>query len=225
MYRTMRLQLPLFLLTLMLGSAARAQEIDIDSGKLPREGRSLDDFTPRGWTAEMKANGDLNADGIADIAAILIQTPAKPDKDNLEESQRLLLVLISGPNGKLLPGGRNGELLGCVHCGGVKESAGVEIKKGVLIVSQLTGSREFTDQTWRYRYNAKIRRFVLIGRDVTNGDGAVGTGVKESYNFLTGIKISKHYRYDHKRDREVTISSKKEKISKQARFLEDAGME
>jgi hypothetical protein len=222
--RSLRLPLPFFLLLLLLSlsSGVPAQEKASDLSQLPREGRSLADFTPPGWAVEEKADGDLNADGIADIAAILVQSSSGP---NAEESQRILLVLVGGANRKFSLGGSNGELLMCVHCGGVKESAGVDIKKGVVIVSQLIGSREFTDQIWRFRYAAKSRRFVLIGKDIRHGDGALGTGKKESFNFLTGIKISESYRYDQKRDREITRSSKKEKIPKRTPFLEDVRME
>jgi hypothetical protein len=222
MNRTMRLPLFLFLLMLSLSSVVPAQEKAFDPGKLPREGHSLADFTPPGWSVEEKADGDLNADRIADIAAILVQSSSGQDA---EEGQRVLLVLVGGAHGKFSLGGSNDELLVCVHCGGVKESAGVDIKKGVLIISQLIGSREYADQIWRFRYAAKTRRFVLIGKDVTHGDGALGTGDKESFNFLTGLKISESYRYDQKRDREITLSSKKEKILKRTPFLEDVKME
>ncbi len=222
MHGKLRLQLPLWIM-LLLGSVAPAREMGLDPSRLPREGRSLDDFTRYGWVAATLDNGDLNDDGIPDIAAILTQPPSKPD--NGAESQRILLVLISSANGTFLPGVSDGGLLVCVHCGGVKESAGVNIKKGILVVSQLTGSREFTDQTWRFRYEATTRRFALIGQDVRTGDSALGTGKKESYNFLTGVKISERYRYDRKRDREITRSSKKEKIPKRVRFLGDTGNE
>jgi len=214
--------LPLFWLLLTLGGVVSA-DAAFDPNKLPREGGALADFTPPGWAVADKADGDLNGDRLADVAAILVRASA--GSDPVEESQRVLLVLVSAANGKFLLGGSDQGLLDCVHCGGIKESAGIEIKKGVLIVNQMTGSREFTDQTWRFRYDPKTRRFALIGKDVTNGDSAVGTGDKKSFNFLTGVKISARYRYDQQRDREVTVSSKKEKIPKQTRFLGAVGGE
>ncbi|MGJ0485583.1 MAG: hypothetical protein ACR65R_13800 [Methylomicrobium sp.] len=227
MFFCLRLQLPIFLLTMMLCRMAPAQEaVVFDTSKLPQEGHSLADFTPHGWLVADRADGDLNADGISDKAAILVQQSSRAEQhENLVESQRVLLVLISGKKGKLLLGGSQPDLLQCLHCGGVKESVGIEIKKGILIVSQLTGSREFTDQTWRFRYDPKTRRFMLIGKDVTYGDGALGTGDKESFNFLTGLKIRESYRYDQKRDREITLSSKKEKIPQRTSFLEEVKMD
>jgi hypothetical protein len=216
------LQLVLFLLMAVLGHAAQAQEAAFAPGLLPRDGRSLDDFTPRGWTAEDKADGDLNADGIADIAAILIPSSVGADA---EEGPRILLALLGGADGTFRLAGSNDELLACVHCGGVKESAGIEIKKGVLIVSQMTGSREYTDQIWRFRYDPERLRFLLIGKDVAHRDAILGSGEKESSNFLTGIKIRESYRYDEKRGREIAHSARKEKIPKQTPFLEDVKME
>ncbi|WP_169740948.1 hypothetical protein [Methylomicrobium agile] len=210
------------MLTAVPGHAVRAQEVAFDLNPLPREGRTLDDFTPRGWTVADKTDGDLNADGIADIAAILV--PSSTDS-TAEEGPRVLLALLGGAGGKFRPAGHNGGFLVCMHCGGVKESSGVEIKRGVLIVHQLTGSREFTDQTWRFRYDPKLSRFVLIGKDRTDGDGLLGTGDKVSFNYLTGFRISERYRYDPKRNREITLASKKEKIPKTTPFLEDVGME
>jgi hypothetical protein len=222
MNRTLRLPLPFFLLMLAFSGNVPAGEKAGDPSRIPREGGSLADFTPLGWSVEDKSDGDLNADGIADIAAILVQSSSGPDA---EESQRVLLVLTGSANGKLSIAGSNDELLVCARCGGVKEGVGVDIKKGVLIVSQMTGSREFTDQIWRFRYDVKSRRFLLIGKDAGFGDSILGTGDKESFNFLTGIKISESYRYDEKRDREITLTSKKEKIPRQTPFLEDVKME
>jgi hypothetical protein len=221
MYFPTRFPLALVLLTATLGHAS-AQEAAFDSGRLPREGRALDDFIPRGWAAADKAEGDLNADGIADIAAILVPVSAGSP---LEEGSRILVVLLGGADGKFRFAGSNDELLVCVHCGGVKESAGVDTKKGVLIVSQMTGSREYTDQTWRFRYDPKLSRFVLIGKDRTDGDAILGAGDKVSSNFLTGLKISESYRYDEKRGREIAHSAKKEKIPKQMPLLEDVKTE
>ena len=198
-----------------------AQESLLEPGRLPRSGRSLDAFVPRGWTVEARADGDLTDDAIADIAAILAQST--PDRD-ADEAVRTLLILVGEPNGTWTSGGVDGGLFVCVGCGGVKESVGIEIARGVLLVHQLTGSRQYTDETWRFRHDPKLRRFLLIGRDVTNADGFVG-GQRDSENFLTGIKISERFRYAPKSDKEITVSSKKDRIARQARFLEEVGME
>jgi hypothetical protein len=89
------LKLSLILLTLIMGAAAQAQEEGLPVKYVPREGHSLGDLLPHGWTVEREVNGDLNGDGVSDIAAILIQD--KPDLDESgakNERQRGLIVLL-----------------------------------------------------------------------------------------------------------------------------------
>ncbi len=97
----------------------------------------------------------------------------------------------------------------------------VEIKKEVVIVSPLSGSREFTHGTWRFRYDPPTRRCVSIGRDIENGDTALGPGKVESLNFLTGLKITETYRYDKEGKRKITVSTKRENGPKNTPFIED----
>ena len=98
-------------------------------------------------------------------------------------------------------------------------------RKRSLSSVQLSGSREFTDDTWRFRYDPPTRRFVSIGRDIENGDSALGTGKVESFNFLTGLKITETYRYDKEGKRKITISTKREKGPKNTPFIEDVETE
>jgi len=183
------------------------------------------DFLPRGWMIEQQAGGDLDGDGVADIAAILVQEKPVVDKSGVEsELERGVIVLLGNSKGKFRLAGANNALLRCTKCLGVKEGVSICIKKRVVIVGQMSGSREFTDETWRFRYDAGNQRFILIGRDVESGDGMVGTGKIESFNYLTGIKITETYRYDEKGERKITISSKKRKGAKATPFMEDVQM-
>jgi hypothetical protein len=210
------------LLLILLGWAAQARTEEFPVKNLPPQGKSLDDFVPKGWTVGEQVTGDLNGDGISDIAAILIQ--GKPDGDAGEaedELQRALIVLLGRNKENFAPAGTNNKLLQCKGCGGVKESVGISIKKGVIIVDQMSGSREFSNEIWRFRYDSQAQRFVLIGKDLDTGDGMRGTGTMESCNYLTGQKITETYRYDKKGERKIATSTKKEKTPQQAPFLED----
>ncbi len=212
-------------LMLAIGSAVQAREDGLPVKRLPREGQSLRDFLPRGWTIEEQAGGDLDGDGVEDIAAILVQEKPVVDKNGVEsELERGVIVLLGKQKGRFRLAGTNNTLLGCTKCLGVKEGVSIGIKKRVVIVGQMSGSREFTDETWRFRYGAVNQRFILIGRDVESGDGMVGTGKIESFNYLTGIKITETYRYDEKSERKITISTKKGKGPKATPFMEDVQM-
>ena len=207
------------LLMILLGWAAQARADVFSLKALPPEGKSLSDFIPKGWTVEDQVSGDLNGDGISDIAAILVQ--AKPDGPE-DELQRALIVLLGGSDkDKFVPDGANNQFLQCKGCGGIKEMEGIGIKKGVLVVDQWMGSREFAIETWRLRYDPRTKRLLLIGKDRETGDGMEGKGTIESFNYLTGQKITETYHYDESGERKITISSKKEKSPRETPFLED----
>ena len=214
--------LALIVLILLVGGAVPARAEGFPVKDLPREGKSLGDFLPRGWVVEEQVQGDLTGDGLADLAAMLIED--KPDDDEngtKNERQRGLIILVSQGKEKLMLAGSNDRLLQCTTCGGVKGGVTIELKKDVIIVGQMIGSRGFTDETWRFRYDPQTRRFVLIGRDIETGDSVLGTGKVESFNMLTGLKITETYRYDRGGNRKITVSTKREKGAKNTPFLED----
>jgi hypothetical protein len=216
------IKLSLIVLVLILGAAAQAQEDGLPVNHLPREGKSLQDFVPNGWIVEEQVSGDLNGDNVADFAAILIQDQPDFDESGVKtERHRGLMVLFGHENGTINLAGTNDSLLQCTTCGGVKEGVGMDIKRGVLIISQLSGSRLYTDATWRFRYDPQTRRFILIGKDTENADAALGTGTVESCNCLTGLKITETYRHDRDGKRKITVSTTRGQCPKKTPFLED----
>ena len=202
-----------FLVLMALAALARAEEFSAKA--LPPEGKSLSDFVPRGWTVEDQADGGLNGDGVSGIAAILVHSQSE------DEIQRALIVLLGRDGEKFIPAGTNDKLLQCKGCGGIKEGEGISIKKGVIVVDQWTGSREFAKLTWRFRYDPQTQRFFMIGKDIDTGDAMQGTGTMESFNYLTGVKLTETYRYDDKGERKIATSTKKEKGPRKTPFIED----
>ncbi len=214
-----RLSLMIFIL-LVWASPARTEGFPVKS--LPSVGNPLSDFIPSGWIVGDQASGDLNGDGIADMAAIVVQGgPAFDINKADDEPQRALIVLMGKDKGKFTLAGINDKLLQCKGCGGIKESVGISIKKGVIIVSQMSGSREFAIETWRFRYDPQTQRFVMIGRDLETGDGMRGTGKIESFNYMTGQKMNENYRYDASGEHKIATSTKKETGPREALFIED----
>ncbi|MGO4259297.1 hypothetical protein [Lysobacter sp. TAB13] len=68
--------------------------------------------------------------------------------------------------------------------------AQVSIRKGVLVIEDLTGGTTATQTTYRYRYDPKQTRMRLIGLDAqrysrTNSHGTI----KLSWNLLTGDRV------------------------------------
>ena len=83
---------------------------------------------------------------------------------------RALVVLLARAGGGFKRAAVATRLLGCTLCAGALGdpegiNVQIDIKNGVLNVHQLSGSREATDLTQRFRYDAASGRFALIGQD------------------------------------------------------------
>ena len=119
------------------------------------------------------------------------------------------------------------KLLGCSLCYGVlgdPEGGNIQvaIKNGVLDVSQLSGSREATDLTLRFRHDPETGRFQLIGEERSDYDRAAGGGTGTSTNYLTGVRVTKTTTV--RRGREST-ASKTTRVPRTRLFLEDVDYE
>jgi len=184
---------------LLLPTSSPAQDgggAVFDKAKLPEAGRAASDFVPAGWVLEGQAAGDLNGDAVPDLALKLVQQkPAGAKEDEIIERQRALVVLFKDRDGALRRAGVADKVLQCTSCGGafygvVEAPAEVKIERGVIVVNQEFGSREVTEHTYRFRYDAAAARFLLIGFDSTSRDRLTGSVTQESTNFLTGRKIT-----------------------------------
>lgn len=202
----------LLVFLVLLGWTTQAGADRFSAKALPREGKSLSDFVPEGWTVEGQASGDLNGDGIPDIAAILVPSEGE------DEFDRAVVILV-GRDGKFIPVGTSGKLLECKGCGGSHEMVGISIEKGVLRIVQWMGSRDYAKTIWRFRYDSQTRRLIMIGKD--NESGNETKGRIESFNFLTGRKITETFRYDEKGEHKIPTSTKKGEGPKTRPFIED----
>ena len=199
----------------------------IDASKLPRTAATVREFIPSGWTIEAQVEGDLNKDSIPDLAVTLVEKmPANADKENPPERARALLLLFKTADGKFSRAGFANKVLLCTRCGGafygaVETPTNVEINNGVAIVTQDYGSRETTNETFRFRYDSEVQRFVIIGADVETFDRITGDGIKKSTNFLTGVKLITKTKLNQKTDKIVTVSNTQQRVSRDKKFIED----
>ena len=175
--------------------AAQDERTAIHKSLIPPSGTGANDFVPKGWKIEEQLSGDLNADGSPDLVLKLIEDkPAKTADDIVNDRARALVVLLND-GAQLSRAAVADKLLQCTGCGGafygVNEApAEVHIEKGVIVVNQDHGSRELTNMTFRFRYDAATRQFILIGFDYVEADRATATTVSESTNYLTGVRIT-----------------------------------
>lgn len=212
-------------LVLCLSLSAWAQPAPLDLSKVPQEGKAEQDFVPAGWKIDATTKGDLDKNGKEDVVLELVEEQPKgaPEGEVSERSRALVALLSEG--GKLRRAGASNKVLYCTTCQGALGTGmgGVtKVEKGVLIVDQMSGSREMVHTVLRFRYDAKERKFVFIGEDVEHADRGAGTSTVESTNLLTGAKITEQRQYDAKKDKNVVTSSKKSKVAVRKRYLEDA---
>lgn len=185
----------MMLLAFPFASFAQDNGIAFNSSRLPVEADDVRAFVPSGWTIEEQVAGDLNGDSTNDIALKLIQEKrAGVSDDEASDRQRALVILFKSTGGKLRRAAVADKLLQCTSCGGAfygvaEAPANVKIERGILIVNQDGGSRNVVERTFRFRYDAASRKFILIGFDMTDSDRANGEVTQESTNFLTGKKI------------------------------------
>jgi hypothetical protein len=202
--------------SLVLCAAIFAQDarLTINKSLIPASGTAANEFVPKGWKIEEQLSGDLNADGASDLVLKLIEDkPAKTADDLVNDRARALIVLLKD-GGQLARAAVADKLLQCTGCGGafygVNEApADVQIEKGVIVVNQDHGSRELTNMTFRFRYDAATRQFVLIGFDYAEADRATATTVSESTNYLTGVRITSRDKGNGESKKRSVIAVKK----------------
>ncbi len=162
-------------------------------------------FVPEGWRTETQLEADFDGDGKMDIAMVV-----------RNDDERWLLVAVG--EGKGLRRIGLGELdpypLG---------DASLEVKKGVLVVNDLTGGTTAIASTYRYRYEAASGRMQLIGDDValysrTNAHG----GISVSTNRLNGKRITQANTIDEPDGERRFSKEKVTTVSMEKIYLETA---
>ena len=188
-----------FLLALCIAPTVAAKpELPLLADAPPR-------FVPEGWRLETQLDADFNGDFQADVAMVI-----------RNDDERWLLVALG--EGKGLKRIGLGELdpypLG---------DASLEEKKGVLLITDLTGGTTAIQSTYRYRYEAASGRMQLIGDDAelysrTNSHG----GISVSTNRLTGVRITQTSTIDEPDGERRFSKEQRSTVSKDKLYLETA---
>jgi|BarGraIncu00421A_1022006.scaffolds.fasta_scaffold45730_1 hypothetical protein len=197
---------------------------------VPQAGSKVSDFVPKGWKIEQELRGHLNADSLEDIVLQLIEgKPEQNSKGEYQDRYRVLVILLKAPDGKYRRAAVAGKLIQCTGCGGVLGSGGagadLKIVKGVLLVSQLSGSREATDHLRRIRYDGQTGRFLLIGEDIDEYDRGTGKSVVTSRNYLTGQQVIEKKQFNQKLNKYVTLGKQSKELDKKQISIEDVDYE
>jgi hypothetical protein len=201
--------------------------IVLSSKQVPQSTTTLKDFAPKGWQIEQSLNADLNGDGFADVALVLVETfVGKPDPNNLPERQRALVLALKQGN-RYQRVGFGPYALICTRCGGAFWGIGevpvnLKVQKKVLLVSFESGSNEMTAQTYRYRLSGS--RVQLIGVDSNNYSRTTGAFSNTSSNYLTGDRVLEQGSSNSNGESTVK-STKKSRFNVRPIYLEDVRFE
>lgn len=207
-----------FVLLLVLPPFCFAQEgTPIDKSKVPAEADNISRFVPPGWKIEEQVAGDLNGDAVPDYVLKLVEDNPATDSGGVATERQRALVIVLQAGSKLARAAVSDKLLQCTRCGGafygVSESpANIQIEKGSIVVDQDHGSRNLTNTTYRFRFDAATKKFILIGFDYADADRLTANVVSESTNYLTGVRITTRGKGDRDIKRRTVIAKKKNSI-------------
>lgn len=125
-------------------AAARDDELKVPAEVLP--------FVEKGTKAIALEVADLNGDGRMDFVLVLERENPAKDADDFPVSQRPLLLLVRGEDGKLTEAKRNERVVMCSQCGGVfgDPFEGIEVARNTFTVNLYGGS------SWRWKYSYKF---------------------------------------------------------------------
>jgi hypothetical protein len=136
----------------------------------------LADYMPEGTKLETRLDADVTGDGMVDVVFVAAS-----------EDVRVLKVMMAYADEVNTGHEPIGEAAMETYPLG---SASLSVKKGVLLVEDLTGGTTAIQSVYRYRFDPKARRMRLIGDDVslysrTNAHDST----RISTNRLTGAQI------------------------------------
>lgn len=146
---------------------------------------NIKEFIPKGYKAVKRAKGDMNKDGIADMAII-----ADEESKTEEFPGRVLLLLFKGQDGKYSLSAKSDKAVMKVGEGGVVALNSdplndMKIENGVLIIDYWGGSRERWNLSYRFRF--ENNNWFLIRANEGWEDSLMEKGSEsKSFNLVTG---------------------------------------
>jgi len=151
-------------------------------------------FVPSAFRVETRIRTDIGGDARRDVVLVLVRRgPAATPSGAQPSLARRLVVLKARSDGGYVQIGEGRRVLLCTACGGAlfgtaRTPVTVRVQRRVVIVEQQYGSREITDQRFRFRSQGALSTR-LIGVDVRTVDRLTGVSRETSTNLLTGDRI------------------------------------
>jgi hypothetical protein len=168
-----------------VASTTAAAEPD-DFSRLPAEAKDMAGFVPAGWTLIKNADGDLNKDGLSDVAGVLERKTEIPDPAG-DGPPRILFVAFQKPGGGYrLSVQANRAILRSGEGGAFGDPFElVKVERGSLHVSFYGGSSERWSYTYQFRFQNGAWFLIGVTTQTSRTDGS-DEGTYEDFNLLTG---------------------------------------
>jgi len=176
----------IFLFFGISGNALRAQNYQYPV--LKKNGANAEAFLPKGWHVMTKTTGDLNKDGVADLAVLIEADSLVKSLKEWENDQRprILFAAFRQPDGQYSLSVQSNESILLSNDGGVfgDPFEALEINRGSIVVRFYGGSSDRWSYVYRWRYQNKD--WFLIGATYTASSTHNGNFKVHDFNLLTG---------------------------------------
>ncbi|HEY0426748.1 MAG TPA: hypothetical protein VGC76_02975 [Pyrinomonadaceae bacterium] len=149
--------LPIIILCLApIPAAAQADDL-----KIPAE---IEPFIEKEMKAITLESADLDGDGKKDFILVLDKAKVNPDDEYTDESERPMLILTRGADGKLTVAARNTIVARCRNCGGAYGDPfdGVTARRSGFTIANTGGSSDRWLENFDFVYSRLDKTWQLV---------------------------------------------------------------
>ena len=169
----------------------------VELNKAPVDNSAFIAYVPEGWLlqGDRLLDIDINGDGIKDaiLTAIEDKNLIKGDLQDIDD-ERALLVLLGDKQGKYERVSFAKNAILCASCAGMMGTFGSQEPGGVLYADNLftiiwmSGSRNTVDVELNFRFDPKLKQFVLVSDTVEKRQRISGISTITKRDFERGTQ-------------------------------------
>jgi hypothetical protein len=162
---------------------------------LKTKGQNIAAFVPAGWKLVKQTSGDINRDGLIDIAGVLELNKSYNPRVELAPP-RILFIALKKPNGLYHLLVQSNKAILKADEGGIWGDPfdSIAVKNGTFIIYFYGGS----NHRWSLIYTFKFQKnsMYLVEAEKVNYFNVTGEGTKINYYLLTGIMLKSTIKHE-----------------------------